>query len=283
MTAEKLKESIQDLVELPTLPSVVAELIGQIESPDSTAADIERILVNDPALGAKVLKLVNSAFYGMTKKVGSIRQAIVILGFSTIRSLAISASVIDIFKDRKSKHLHMKDFWTHSIGNAAAARMIALEAREPDAELYFVCGLLHDIGKLALSIIAERQFNKTLKLAERKGLAFYDAEAFVFTRPVHEDAAFWLCESWQLPERIIMASGNHHKVISNPELGKHAAAVALANYLCASNKMGHSGNFCDPVFPENAQGCFPGLDFDRVSEMFSSEIDKTSGISEVLA
>ncbi len=283
MTDEKLKESIQNLVELPTLPSVVADLIGQIESPDSTAADIERILVNDPALGAKVLKLVNSAFYGMTKKVGNIRQAIVILGFSTIRSLAISFSVIDIFKDRKAKHLHMKDFWAHSIGNAAAARIVALQADEMDAEIYFVCGLLHDIGKLALSIIAERQFNKTLKLAERKELAFLEAEAFVFTRPVHEDAAFWLCESWQLPEKIIMAAGNHHKVVVNPELGKHAAAVAIANYLCASSKMGHSGNFCEPVLPEKALSCFSGLDFDKISQTFSSEIDKTSGISDVLA
>jgi len=146
-----LRSIVRDISDLPTLPQVVTRIMSMMDDPNASAEDVNNVLERDPTLVAKILKLVNSAFYGLPHKISSVRQAIVILGFSTVRSLAISAAVFDLFGEGNDEAFSRIKFWEHSIGVASAARLVGRREGGIDEETAFVTGLLHDLGKLVLA------------------------------------------------------------------------------------------------------------------------------------
>ncbi|HNT36459.1 MAG TPA: HDOD domain-containing protein, partial [bacterium] len=140
--------------DLPTLPEVMAEILETIADEASSASDLTVLLEQDHAISARVLRLANSAFYGLRTRVDSIRRAVVVIGFDAVRHLALATTVFDALARRQQFALVPEDFWMHSLGAAKAAQIIAGRyCREASSDGCFTAGLLHDLGKYVLALV----------------------------------------------------------------------------------------------------------------------------------
>jgi putative nucleotidyltransferase with HDIG domain len=229
------KKQVKRIKNLPTVPGIVQKISKMVENPDTSAADVGRLISQDQVLSAKVLRMANSAFFGMSRKISSITQALVILGFDVVKGLVLTSSVFDMVK--KS----MTGLWEHSIGCAAAAGVIAHRIGREDPEEILVAGLLHDLGKVVLTLQLPEDTARILRLTETEKISFYEAEKKVldFT---HEDVGLWLAEHWNLPEVLAEPMRYHH----DPEKAKLApvqtAVVHLANIVIRARGLGFSGD-----------------------------------------
>lgn len=252
MGKPKLENIVDQIVDLPTLPQVVMTIMGLLEDPKSCVSDINNIMARDPALAAKILKLVNSAFYALPNRVNSISQAIVILGFNTVKSLAISASILDMF-GQGDEFFSYEDFWTHSVGVGTIASALARRYPEVDEDSAFVVGLMHDLGKLVLDQYAPTEFQEILHIARENKLSFHAAEIQVLGTS-HDEIGYWLAQKWQLDPSIAQAIRFHHDV-DKPEEEKPrmlATLCSFANYVCKMKQYGNSGCFDAPAVPKAA-------------------------------
>ncbi len=235
------------LDELPTLPSVVYELNRVINDPMSSTSDVERLMANDQSLTVKVLKLANSAYYAIPGGVSSLQRAIAYIGYDTINQLALSASIIKALSGHKSVSLDLPRFWKHSLGVAMAAEVIAKEVKYKTPSDLFTCGLVHDMGKVAIFIIAEPQFEESINYAKEHGLSLLEAEQ-ALGLPKHTQVGFELATKWRLPSQIQVSIANHHQ--RDPALrgGLSQEAnlivdiVFLANLLIHALQFGFSGH-----------------------------------------
>jgi len=197
------------LDDLPTLNFIHQKVINVANNPASSAADLAKVISLDPSLSSRVLKLSNSAYYGFPRKVTSISQAVTILGFKTVKNLAIGIMVYDnLFKNRDID-IDMKKLWEHSINVAIFSEVIGEELNYPNKEELFICGLLHDIGKAIWALINPNILKYVLKVCEKTGLSFYEVEIHLDI-PSHQTTGEIICRKWNFPEIITLSVGNHH-------------------------------------------------------------------------
>src|SRR5690606_38701245 len=175
MTEESKKRYqriIQDLGQIPTMPTIAAKVMQIVNDPHYSAEDVAKFISRDVALTSKVLRLANSAFYGIPRTISSVNSAIVILGFNTIRRLVLSASVLKVFPSRPGLVIFdRKAFWKHSFMVGIASRMVAQIYRRKklvDMETAFSAGLLHDIGKIILEQYSNDEYTPVLRAAKEK-------------------------------------------------------------------------------------------------------------------
>ncbi|MFH0793307.1 MAG: HDOD domain-containing protein [bacterium] len=229
MDKEAIQRIIDRLKDVPTLPTVVQKIIEIVDSPDTSASDLNKAISTDQALSAKVLKLVNSAFYGFPKKIETLQHAIVILGFNTVRSLALSISMLDFFSRRTGQHqLNYVEFWRHSIGCSALARMIAKNAFPAIAEESFVAGLLHDIGILVMDQFFTADFSQVLEMVRNDKIILPKAEKEVFGF-THSDVGRMLAERWNLPDALLYSIAYHHDPLPSRDFFPITATIHAAN------------------------------------------------------
>lgn len=275
--SKDLRAIVSRIQELPTLPQVVTTLLALMDDPESSAEDVNRVLERDPALVGKILKLVNSAFYGLTNKVASVRQAVVILGFNTVRSLAISAAVFDLFGKGRNPLFSRVAFWTHSIGVAAVSRVLARGESGIDPETAFVAGLLHDLGKLVLDRYAAEEFAQILEAAKEREETFHAVESEMLETD-HAEIGAWLAEQWRLPGELRGAIGHHHQLAgAEDQVARLAAIVSFADFVCHRKEIGSSGNYALPVL-DPASWALLSLEKSQlgaVIESVESELAKT--------
>lgn len=214
MTAENTDAVLKTIKELPPLPLVVQKLLQVMEDPNSSADDISQVLNSDQAMASKVLKLVNSSFYGLSGKVTTVPRAIVILGLSSIRNLALGLGVAKVMSRAGNGDLQSR-FWEHSIAAAAACEMVARHTQKIIPEEGFVAGLLHDIGHLILLMAAPDEFTEVMaagpeNMVERERKAIGMA---------HTRAGQKLLKEWKLPPMLCDAVRFHHtpKVFTGKE------------------------------------------------------------------
>lgn len=247
--AEKLdSHSIAaQLDELPTLPTIVYELSRVINDPMSSTAKIEKIMANDQSLTTKVLRLANSAYYAIPGGVTSLQRAIAYIGFDTINQLVLSASIMKALNVKSAKGFEPTQFWKHSIGVAMAAETTAKFVKHKNPSDLFTCGLVHDMGKIALFIITPDMFAATLDHAKSKNLTVAEAEA-ALSAPKHTTIGRDLALKWKLPQLIQMSVMHHHQ--SNPiargaisqEMNLIVDIVYVANLLIHALHFGNSGS-----------------------------------------
>ncbi len=277
--AKDLRSIVRKITELPTLPQVVTVILSLIDSPDSSAEDINKVMEKDPALVGKILKLVNSAYYGLPNKVNSVRQSIVILGFSTVKSLAISASVFDLFDSKRSQAFSREAFWGHSIGCACVSRLVGHREAGVDEETAFVVGLLHDIGKLVIDQYAPAEFDAVVNLAQEKQISFYEAEQVVLVDTNHAEVGAWVAEQWALSPDLINAIRNHHAVSTVEDRPSKllAAICRFANFICHKRGVGASGNFNVPQLDPEAWATMSikKEDLPKMIEAINAELART--------
>lgn len=222
---------ISTIGELPASPAIVSAVMGMTSDLDANVTDISRVLAADQSLTAKVLKLSNSSFYGRSKEVKSLHEAILILGFFTVRSMVIATSTHRMFNGGESQAAQGK-LWRHTLSAAIAARQVASQLRYPGKDEVFIAALLHDIGKLVLLQKLPAPYGKVIQKAEREHEDFYlvEKERLGFT---HCDVARVLLQKWSFPESLIEAIYNHHDLPGPNDDGQPPMAyiINLGNYL----------------------------------------------------
>ncbi|MGR3302670.1 MAG: HDOD domain-containing protein [Candidatus Scalindua sp.] len=180
-------------------------------NPGSSATDLMEIIGPDISLTAKILKIANSPFYGLTREVSSLQHAVTVLGFKEIRNMVISTVAFESFKNfKQDDKFDIKRFWRHSFCCGLAAKIIAVDLKSSSNEL-FVAGLIHDIGKLVMYIAFPVEFLKLMDMMSPLKLKYtaFEAEKNVFEM-IHDEVGMKLLEKWLFPESLITAVGFHH-------------------------------------------------------------------------
>ncbi len=199
------------LADLPALPSVVTRVLHETESPSVSAAAIEKLIATDQALASKVLRVVNSAYYGLSGQVTSLGQAIVILGMQQIRNLVLSVGAMSALKTTTPRQQEvLKLFWLHSFAAAACGGLICKKKKVParEAEAVFVAGLLHDIGRLFLFATFTQTYDQVIKFASEKKIVVERAEVLLLGMN-HGGIGAEMAKKWNLPPLLVDLIGTH--------------------------------------------------------------------------
>jgi len=209
-TPEYYRDQIFSLTSLPTLPMIATEILRASREDNLSVNQLLPIIEKDPPLAMKVLKIANSAYYGLKKDVKSLRHAIVIIGMRELSNIAVSFSVIkDLSHDVGDDHISWKQFWKHSVACGYVAQLIVEELEISTRSNVYTLGLLHDIGKLVLYRIDPEGYIEAIELKKSRECSSADAEKEVFG-VTHSDVGFWIAEKWKMSEDVISAIGYHH-------------------------------------------------------------------------
>ncbi len=240
--------ALQDLVsgtsELASLPDTTVKLLRLLDDATVEAGLVSSVIDKDPALTANLLKLCNSAYYGMRRQVGSVHEAAVLLGNRTIVTLAFATSMGDILRGALHAYgMERDDMWRHSLATAlAASRLVVATGQGELKDRAFTAGLVHDIGKFlldralgeAVDRLPQNATGEQMLEAERRILGFD-----------HCEAGAALATAWNFPEMLVVAIHNHHRPDARPENGELLIPVHAANLVAGS--LGLGGNSGRPV------------------------------------
>lgn len=247
---EKIREMIGEIDDLPTLPAVVTRIVGMVEDPSNSAEDINALISQDPSLTAKILKLVNSAFYGFSRRISTVTEAVVILGFNTVKSLALSASVFDVFEGDGSEHFDRVGLWEQSIGTGVAAEMAAARIRYPNIEEVMVAGILHRLGQIVIDIYFHDELTQILAYVRENNVSIIEAEQEILGVG-HPKIGGWLAECWNLPTRITMGIAYYNKPFEAPEEHRRLPMlIHIGNVLARTKHIGWNADEIDPEFQD---------------------------------
>ena len=235
MDTQTFLKKLDRIQEIPTLPVVALKVNKMLEDYDTSIKALSNTIEKDQAVVSKILKLVNSAFYGFSSKISSIPHAITILGFNTVRNAVISVSVIDTFSAKDAfEGFNVTEFWKHSIAVAVTSRNIAEKTKLVCPDEVFVAGLLHDVGKVVMAQYFTELFAQVLEQTRENNLSFYQAEKKLLPAN-HAHIGAHLAKRWQLPGGLIEAIRYHHAVRStvpklNLLLTVHVSDFIVNNY-----------------------------------------------------
>jgi len=253
MDKEKNLRTVARYIEkMPSLPTSVTKVLELSNDPNVSPADLNQVISLDPVLMGKVMKLINSAYYGLQQRITSLVRAIIMLGINTVKNLALSTAILsNLGSDTKMQVINVNGYWRHSLCVGVTAKLIAKYKKIPanQQESYFVAGLLHDIGKIPLNNTLSKEYLEVLALSDRERLPLYQSEAQVigFT---HADVGMLISRAWKLGDEIHDAIIYHHKWQSYE--GKHRTillSVVIANYFANSFEIGFSGNRFPDIIP----------------------------------
>lgn len=233
-----LEKTIMTAVDLPTIPVVATKVMQLIGSETATAEELARVVASDPAVAARVIKISNSAFYGCQRQIQSLSSAIVILGFNTLKSLVVAASVKQVYKPFG---LTEKMLWEHSFGAGLAARIIASNTRFANEEECFLGGLFHDIGKIIMNSLDPEKFQAAMQKCYNYGVPFSEAEKSIFPF-THDEVGGYVIKKWNFPDALMNAVMQHHQLaFADPSdiYQIHlTAVVSLADLFCIKSGIG---------------------------------------------
>jgi len=221
MKEERLNHIVSKVNDMPVLPSRINKIIAITEDPDSTIEDLEKEILLDQSLTSKILKLANSAYYGYPRKINTVSQATILLGFQTVKSMALASTMSKFMaQELKGYALEENDLWTQSQTCAIISRHIAKDIQFPGPETAYIAGLLRDIGKTILSYYVEQEYNAIVNKVEYGHISFLEAEKEILGFN-HAQVGKEIAAKWNFPDELVEAIGLHHspeKAIINPML-----------------------------------------------------------------
>lgn len=231
---ERLQQLVGRMDHLPSIPSLYSEIVEKMNDPDAALEDAGNIIAQDPGMTAKILKLVNSAFFGLRREVSNPAEAVAFLGLDTIKSLVLSLDAFGQFEAVKLEGFSLAALWSHSLSTAAAAKQIAQleKAERKTVDQAFVAGLLHDAGKTVLAVNFPEQYGKAIQAARAQGQDRLVVEQETFGAN-HADVGGYLLGLWGLPVPVVEAIALHH----HPQLSADTAFTPLTA-VHAANALG---------------------------------------------
>ena len=233
MVDEGLKRLISKVGNLPSLPETYANLQRLLRDNDSSLADVAKIIEQDLAMSAKILQLVNSAFFGLYKQITSPSRAVNLLGLNTIKALVLGVGVFSEIQNRPGKIFSINDLWSHSMATASFAGKISgtISSDQEMIDHCFIAGLLHDVGKLLLFSRLPDQYEQAVVMAGETGCTLNEAERRIFGTG-HGEVGGYLIGLWGLPGAVVEAIAFHHRIDTYPELSLCPALIVhIADYI----------------------------------------------------
>lgn len=270
----EFRKALREVKNLPTLPGIVSKLTRMAEDPDTTTEQMGKLISKDHILSAKLLKLVNSAFYGFPQKISSLSSAIILLGFNVIKSLIISASIFELME---SSDLEL---WEHSLGTAVVANVMAKRLGISDPEEVSTAGLIHDIGKVAIKMELPEEYDKIINLVEMKQISVREAELMVLGLD-HAEVGGWLAKSWFLPKKLVEPITHHHAPKQAEEETLACAILHFSDVVIRGLGYGHGADIWVPPLSKKA---FEDLgigadDFDGILDEIEEKLWDVKGFS----
>ncbi len=233
-----LKDIILNAKDLPAMPHVASKVLELAGNPETTAAKLQKVIQDDQAMAARILKIANSALYGCSRKVTTLTEAIVMLGFNTIRSLVVTSAARNMYlKEGKTMGLKERLLWEHSIGCAIACRTLVLPRHPHLSEEAFLAGLMHDIGKLVLNQYASDVFDEIVQEVYNDGRQFIDVERELLGFD-HTEVGAMLVTKWKLSPVMEEAIRFHHDPEHFAPDRQILCYLDLANNLCKREGIG---------------------------------------------
>lgn len=274
--------SIQQFItRMPSFSTTVAKVLEICNRPDAAANDLNRVISYDPVLTGKLIKLINSAYFGLPNRVTSLTRAIIMLGINTVKNMVLSTSVLASFKEKLNiPGMTIDDFWEHSLGVAVIAKAIARQQQVPmdEQEEFFVAGLMHDLGKIPLMNCYPKLYRQALETAKGSGLTLRRSE-IVAIGIDHCQVGYLIGAKWKLVEQVQSAIFAHHYAVTELH-EKHLrirCIAGLANQLAKALSIGFAGDAdIDSALAGNFAD-YLGIDFNALERMKSDidvEIDK---------
>jgi PAS domain S-box-containing protein len=283
----KIRQILGGIEKLPMLPAVALKLLEVTEDEKSSALDLARLIETDQALAAKTMRMANSAFYGRSGKISTLRDAVSLVGFGALRSTILTVFFMDVFKaTAHDTGFDTEAFWLHSLACGICGRELGRMVRGPAsfAEEAFVCGMLHDSGKILLNNYLPGDYRKVVDAVATKNLTIAEAEQTVLDVD-HAQVGGELLKLWKLPEHETRAIHLHH----HPPAGKTdqepgsrlAQVVRLADTLVRMRKIGSGGDEV-PRFVEPKALASLGLTREEVTRLAEDLEDKVWEAAEVM-
>lgn len=277
----ELETTIMSAGDLPTIPVVATKVMQLIESDRATAEEISKVVSTDPAVAARVLKISNSSFYGRQGKIQNLSSAIVLLGFSTLKSIVVTASVKQVYQPFG---LTEKMLWEHSFGAGLAARLIAGKVAGVDQEDAFLAGLFHDIGKVIMNSHDRSKFQLVMERCYNEEIGFSEAEKGVYSF-THEEVGALVIQKWNFPDSLTETVLRHHTFafsdLSDLSLLHLTAVVGMADLFCL--KLGIGQRYPDDTITitDSKPANFLGMEEETINRLLEDfreayEADKSS-------
>jgi HD-like signal output (HDOD) protein len=236
-----ITEAVNAISHIATLPEITLKIIELVENPRSTAQDLNKLISNDPALVARILKVVNSAFYGLPGQIGSINRAIVLLGLNAVKNIVIAASLTKLFRGgRVSPHFSAKDLWAHSIAVGVMSKMIVTRLHNALPDEAFLAGLIHDIGILVELQAFREPLVEIAERASREAVRYVDLETQIIGVD-HQALGAGLTAKWKFPRSFQYVTGHHHNPMAlATECRWLTMVIHVADHICAREGLGYS-------------------------------------------
>ncbi len=241
---QQLLDRIKQVPELPSLPAVAVQIVGLARQNNSSIQDVANVLSSDPALSAKVLKTINSSFYGLHNPVTTIKSAVVLLGLQTVKTLALGFSLVGTLNTRKSATFDYERFWRQSLYSAVAARAIAKRQRTLQRDEAFLAGLLSDIGTLVMHLTLGREYDVLLEACRGDQVALVRLSREKFDLD-HAQVGGTLAEHWKFPALLIEPIRRHHDLADADIKTAALCEIVYAGVLCGQVFAAQSLNLLD--------------------------------------
>lgn len=255
MASNELIARLNQVVErMPAFPKSVQAVLTLTRRMDCEARDIVAAIERDPVMTVKLLKVINSAFYALPRKVSAVDQAVALLGINTIKNMALAFAASGMLPERNEAGFDVSDYLAHSLGTAELARVLCRRVPGADANDAYVVGLLHDFGKIVFAQGMGTEFRQALAMAQSQGLALVQAERSVMGID-HTVAGGLLAERWQFPPEVVRCIRQHHPSAQaeapHPYSNPLDRVLFLANQLSRHLQLGHAGSPVVAPWPDD--------------------------------
>ncbi len=277
-TQRRKKEIISKIKRIPPLPAAAQEVLTIVAENPRDIRRLEQVIMHDPSLSSQLLKVANCAAYYPASRITTVHRAIVFLGFSEVRSLALSLSISSVFRGTKSKSgFDRQKFWEHSIAAAMISRVLAGELEIDETDVYFTCGLLHDLGRAVMDTCFPTEWRQILEYSEEQECSLIVAER-KYGFP-HNVIGAWLVKNWDLPPIYSRVIASHHLQPGHPHFNTDGAIIQLADHLSHGLGIGLGAPpGCNKVVLAN----YLGLGQEKI-ELLEEHIKKIGEIAEAIS
>ncbi len=270
----RLRMELQSIDTFKSPPSLLQEILTVTEDPRSGAKDVQAMVERDMSCSVKLLKLANSAYYGFSRQIKTVREAIVIIGLDGVKNVVMSLGIADAFtKGSATERSFLSNLWVHSMATATAAAVLSKSVSNLSPSVAYCAGLLHDFGKVILCQHFRSEYEKVVITVRDEKLSILTVERNLLGVD-HTTVGCWIAEAWDLPDVVTEILRDHHSNGPWEESRRYIPLVGIADALAYESRIGHGGNYRPHRYDDY---CYSNIDLkDSLVQVVIAEIRKDS-------